>query len=48
MLQNKAKKLIKKLDLVGHPVTLNYKGTGKVHKTLFGGLISSLVLVFIL
>ena len=38
------KKQIKKLDLVGHQVFLNFNKQGKVHKTLLGGIISSLVL----
>ena len=42
------KKSIKKLDLVGHQVSLNFNKEGKVHKTFLGGIVSSLVLAAII
>jgi hypothetical protein len=42
-----AHKALKNQDLFGHLITFNFDMNGETHKTLFGGLISIVMKIFI-
>lgn len=42
------KKLVKRLDIFGHPILLHIDKKGERHKTLYGGILSLFYFVFAL
>jgi hypothetical protein len=42
------KKIVKRLDIFGHPILLHIDKKGEYHKTLYGGILSIFYTVFAL